>query len=113
VQFDGAYMFRYSPRPGTPAADMEQVPKDVSGARLEKLIEVQNEIGASRNAAQEGREFEVLVEGVSPKNPELLQGYTRCFRMAHFKGELEKLKGETVTVCATGGHLWGISAEIV
>lgn len=113
VKFDGAYMFRYSPRPGTPAADMEQVPAELSGKRLEKLIEIQNLIGADRNKAQVGREFEVMVEGQSPKNPEMLKGYTPCFRMAHFKGDLNLLKGETVTVKAISGHLWGVTAEIV
>ena len=113
VRFDGAYMFRYSPRPGTPAAEMEQVPHKVSGARLEQLIAMQNEIGAENNRALIGREFEVLVEGRSPKNPEMLRGYTRCFRMAHFPGDEEKLRGETVAVRAVDGHLWGISAEVV
>ena len=55
----------------------------------------------------------MLVEGRSPKNPEMLRGYTRCFRMAHFPGDEETLKGETVTVRAVGGHLWGISATLV
>ena len=113
VGFDGAYMFRYSPRPGTPAADMEQVPKEVSGKRLEKLIAVQNERGAERNKQQVGREFEVLVEGVSEKDNTKLKGYTRCFRMAHFLGDIEKYRGELVTVKAIDGHLWGITAELV
>lgn len=113
IKFDGAYMFRYSPRPGTPAADMEQVPKEVSRDRLEALIAVQNKIGSACNKAQVGREFEVMVEGLSPKNDKMLKGYTRCFRMAHFPGDLDKLKGETVTVKAVDGYLWGIAAELV
>lgn len=113
VRFDGAYMFRYSPRPGTPAADMEQVPKEISRDRLEELIAVQNKIGTEQNRQQIGREFEVMVEGLSPKNPDMLQGYTRCFRMTHFKGDLDRLQGETVTVKATDGYLWGITAELV
>lgn len=113
IRFDGAYMFRYSPRPGTPAADMEQVPAEASRARLQKLIEVQNAIGGERNRELVGRELKVLVEGRSRKNPEMLQGYTPCFRMAHFKGDAQKLKGETVPVRVVDGHRWGVSAEVV
>ena len=112
VRYDGAYMFRYSPRPGTPAADMPQVPKETAEWRLKKLIEVQTQITVERNEELVGKEFEVLVEGASPKDPDRLQGYTRCFRMAHFPGDPCRLAGELVTVRATGAHLWGLSAVL-
>ena len=112
VRFDGAYMFRYSPRPGTPAAEMEQVPEQTSAARLQGLIAVQNRITVQRNEEQVGKEFEVLVEGRSPKDPGMLQGYTRCFRMVHFPGD-ERMKGALATVRATEPHLWGLSAKAV
>jgi tRNA-2-methylthio-N6-dimethylallyladenosine synthase len=107
-RFDGAYMFKYSPRPGTPAAEMEQVAPAVADARLQELIRLQSEITLERNAEMVGREFEVLVEGPSPKNPGLLQGYSRCFRMLHFEGRPEWV-GELVSVRATDSHLWGLS----
>ncbi len=113
IRFDGAYMFRYSPRPGTPAADMEQVDRKVAGDRLEKLIAIQNQITSEKNLAAVGREFEVMVEGASTKNPNMLQGYTRCFRMAHFPGDADKLRGEIVNIKAESGHLWGISAKLI
>jgi tRNA-2-methylthio-N6-dimethylallyladenosine synthase len=112
-RFDGAFMFRYSPRPGTPAADMEQVPLEVSKARLEKLIALQNGISCEINESLVGIEFEVLVEGPTPKNPGLLQGYSRCFRMIHFAGDLDKLRGETVMVRTTQSHMWGFHGEII
>ncbi len=112
-RFDGAFMFRYSPRPGTPAAEMDQVPVEVSKARLEKLIQIQNAISCEVNESLVGQEFEVLVEGPTPKNPGLLQGYSRCFRMIHFAGDVDKLRGETVTVRTTQSHLWGFHGEIV
>ena len=112
TRFDGAYMFRYSPRPGTPAAEMEQVPKATSKARLEKLIEVQTEISVERNQEQVGKVFEVLVEGPSPKDASMLQGYTRCFRMVHFPCDAHRLKGETVGVRAESGHLWGLRGTL-
>lgn len=112
VRFDGAYMFRYSPRPGTPAAEMIQVPAETSARRLQKLIELQNAITVEQNEAQIGQRFEVLAEGPSPKDPSKLQGYTRCFRMVHFPGDA-RLTGELVSVEATGAHLWGLSAKLV
>jgi tRNA-2-methylthio-N6-dimethylallyladenosine synthase len=112
-RFDGAFMFRYSPRPGTPAAEMDQVPIEISKARLEKLIQIQNAISCEINESLVGQEFEVLVEGPTPKNPGLLQGYSRCFRMIHFAGDADQLRGETVTVRTTQSHLWGFYGEII
>jgi tRNA-2-methylthio-N6-dimethylallyladenosine synthase len=109
-QFDGAYMFKYSPRPGTPAAEMTQVDPQVADDRLQKLIQTQNAITLRRNEACVGRTFEVLVEGPSPKNPGLYQGYSRCFRMLHFPAKPE-WAGEVVPVQATNSHLWGLSGE--
>lgn len=112
VRFDGAYMFAYSPRPGTPAADMEQVPQALKKARLQKMIDMQNVISCEKNAACIGQTYEVLVEGPSPKNPKRLQGYTRQFRMMHFDGAPE-LHGQLVMVEATESHLWGLSGRLV
>jgi tRNA-2-methylthio-N6-dimethylallyladenosine synthase len=111
VRFDGAYMFIYSPRPGTPASDMEQLPMHVRKSRLDRLIQLQNAISGERNREAVGREFEVLVEGPSPKDPSRLQGYSREFKMMHFPGPAD-LTGQIVRVVATGGHLWGLSGEL-
>jgi tRNA-2-methylthio-N6-dimethylallyladenosine synthase len=112
LRFDGAYMFIYSPRPGTPAAEMEQVPQSVKKERLDRLIALQNRITCEINANLVGGEFEVLVEGRSPKNPDVLQGYTREFKMMHFPGSVE-LTGQPVRVRATESHLWGLKGELV
>jgi tRNA-2-methylthio-N6-dimethylallyladenosine synthase len=112
LRFDGAYMFIYSPRPGTPAAEMEQVPQSVKKERLDRLIALQNRITCEINADLVGGEFEVLVEGRSPKNPDVLQGYTREFKMMHFPGSVE-LTGQPVRVRATESHLWGLKGELV
>jgi tRNA-2-methylthio-N6-dimethylallyladenosine synthase len=111
VRFDGAFMFAYSIRPGTKAAEMAQVPQPVKKARLDHLIEVQNQISLEINESLVGREFEVLVEGPSPKNAGMLQGFSREFKMIHFVGD-PGLKGELVTVRATESHLWGLSARL-
>lgn len=111
IRFDGAYMFIYSPRPGTPAADMEQLPLALKKERLSRLIELQNSITCEINEALVGKMFEVLVEGPSPKNPGSLQGYSREFKMMHFTGD-PSLIGRLVQVKATESHIWGLRGEV-
>lgn len=110
TRFDGAFMFHYSTRPGTPAAEMDQVPQDVKMARLHRLIELQNGITIEKNQQQVGKVLEVLAEGPSPKNPALLQGYSREFRMVHFPGPAE-WRGSLVPVRIVEGKLWGLVGE--
>lgn len=112
VRFDGAYMFIYSTRPGTPAAGMEQVPYPVKQERLRRLVELQNQIAFEQNVPLAGSELEVLVEGTSPKNPEMLQGYSREFKMVHFRGGAD-LIGQLVKVEATEPHRWGFVGQLL
>lgn len=112
VRFDGAYMFIYSPRPGTPAGDMEQLALHVRKSRMDRLKDLQTSITVERNKEQIGKVFEVLVEGPSPKNSDMLQGYSREFRMMHFAGPAS-LAGQVVQVEAISGHLWGLSGQLV
>lgn len=113
IRFDGAYMFAYSPRPDTPAAVLDaQVPEPVKKERLNAMIAMQTEITVESNTAVLGQTFEVLVEGRSPKNPDRLQGYTRCWRMMHFSGPAEWV-GQLVQVRADSAHLWGLSGTAV
>ena len=112
IRFDGAYMFAYSIRPGTVAGDRDdQVPAGVKKARLNRLIELQNRITVENNARWIGREVEVLVEGPSPKNPEVLQGYSREFRMVHFPGPPSRA-GRLARVRVVGSALWGLKGEL-
>lgn len=112
IRFDGAYMFIYSPRPGTPAAEMTQLPLPVRKDRMYRLMEVQNPITLENNEAWVGREMEVLVEGPCPKKPGLLQGLSQEFRMCHFEGPAE-LTGRLAMVRATSAHPWGMTCELV
>lgn len=111
-RFDGAYMFIYSPRPGTPAADMEQLPLALKKERLNTLIDLQRVVTQEINDSLVGQTFEVLVEGVSPRNPNVLQGYSREWRMMHFAGDASQV-GQLVKVKATEGHHWGLAGTIV
>lgn len=90
-------MFIYSPRPDTPASDMEQVPLDVKKQRMARLKQVQDSITVEANKSKVGQVFEVLREGPSDKHPGRLQGYSRDFRKMHFDGD-SNLKGQLVQV---------------
>jgi tRNA-2-methylthio-N6-dimethylallyladenosine synthase len=78
VRFDQAYMFMYSPRAGTPAADRlpDDVPADVKKTRLQRLIALQEEIAAEKNAARVGATFEVMIEGAAKRPEGSLMGRT-------------------------------------
>ena len=102
VGYDNLFAFRYSPRPRTPAAEFpDQVPEADKARRLSRLLEVANAVGARKNAALEGREMEILVDGVSKKDPRELSGRTRCNRVVNFDGWERRLYGELVRVRIT------------
>lgn len=76
AQFDFAYMYQYSERPGTLAARRyaDDIPADVKGRRLQEIISLQNSISKQKNAALVGQVCKVLVEGVSKKSDEDYKG---------------------------------------
>jgi tRNA-2-methylthio-N6-dimethylallyladenosine synthase len=111
VRFDGAYMFAYSPRPGTPAHGWEgELPRDIIVERLNRLIALQNRISVEKNQALEGREFEVLVEGPSDEGEGLYTGHTRQNKTCHLPGH-PGLVGKTVRVRAVRAAQWGFFGE--
>ena len=90
IGFDGCFIYRYSPRPGTKADSMDgQVPDNVKQERLEELLELQRKTSAVKNEKFFGREVEVLVEEVSKKDPSSLYGRTRLDKNVVFKGRKE------------------------
>jgi len=102
VGFDGAFTFVYSPRAGTEAAAMpDQVPDEVKRERIKHLVEVVQRIAATRNAARIGLVEEVLVEGPSRTEPELLRGRTRRNTTVNFAGGAEPGDLVPVTIEAT------------
>ncbi len=78
VGFDSAFMFKYSERPGTLASRTmpDNVPEDVKIERLNRMIALQNELSAESNRRDIGREFDVLVEGISKRSADQLVGRT-------------------------------------
>jgi tRNA-2-methylthio-N6-dimethylallyladenosine synthase len=102
IRYDNVFAFRYSRRPGTPAAEMaDQVPDEVKADRNTRLLEVATRVGAEKSRALEGRAVEVLVDGVSRKNPREATGRTRCNRVVNFDPEGQSLHGAVVTVSIT------------
>jgi tRNA-2-methylthio-N6-dimethylallyladenosine synthase len=87
VQFDSAYVFKYSPRKDTPAAAMpDQVPVEVREERHARLLQAVTEIGQARLQRLVGQTAQVLVEGPSRKNPARLEGRTRSNQIVVFEG---------------------------
>ncbi len=75
VRFDNSFVFKYSPRPGTPSAEWEDdVPAGEKDRRDKVLLADQDEIGVAQNEAWVGREAEVLVEGPSLRNAQMWSG---------------------------------------
>ena len=103
VHYDSAFMFKYSERPGTYASKHlpDDVPEEVKIRRLNELIALQTEISAQQNKKDEGREFDVLVEGFSKRSREQLCGRTEQNKMVVFDKAGHHI-GETVRVRITG-----------
>lgn len=87
VRFDSAFTFVYSPRRGTEAAEMpDQVPDEVKGDRIGRLVDVVQRIARERNELRIGRVEEVLVEGASRTDPTTMRGRTRRNTTVNFTG---------------------------
>ncbi len=94
VAFDNAYIFKYSSRRDTPAADMpDQVPQTVREERNQRLLTLVNEIAARKYDEFIGRQVQILVEGPSKKNAARYTGRTRCNRIVLFDGN-ERHRGQ-------------------
>ncbi|MGA2281936.1 MAG: MiaB/RimO family radical SAM methylthiotransferase [Verrucomicrobiota bacterium] len=101
VEFDNAYIFKYSQRRDTPAAAMPgQVPLKTREERNHRLLKTINEIGRRKYDAFVGRQTQILVEGPSRKNPARLTGRTRCNKIVVFEGS-ERHRGQLMDVKIT------------
>lgn len=87
VEFDNAYIFKYSQRKDTPAAELPgQLPHPVKEERNARLLAQVNEIGARHYEGYVGRQVEILVEGPSKKNASRMMGRTRTNKIVLFDG---------------------------
>lgn len=107
ARFAAAFTFQYSPRPGTPAAELDgQIPKDVVRQRYQKLIELQDAISWEANTALVGQEVELLVavgEGRKDAATSRMSGRARDGRLVHFTpGDAPVRPGDIVVTTITG-----------
>ena len=114
VGYDSAFMFKYSERPGTYASKHlpDDVPEEEKIRRLNELIALQTEISAQQNKKDEGKEFDVLVEGFSKRSREQLCGRTEQNKMVVFAKQGHHI-GETVRVRITGSTSATLLGETV
>jgi tRNA-2-methylthio-N6-dimethylallyladenosine synthase len=97
-QYDGLYIFKYSERPGTPAASLaDDVSPEEKTARFLALERLQREIQNQVYASYVGREVSVLVEGESARSAEDLTGHSTCHKVVNFRGA-SHLMGQVVKV---------------
>jgi tRNA-2-methylthio-N6-dimethylallyladenosine synthase len=102
VGYDNVFVFRYSPRPGTPAATMpDQVAADVKAERNARLLDVTTRVAQERSRRRLGETVEVLVDGAAKKHAGELAGRTRCNRIVNFDGQGRVVIGDLAHVRVT------------
>ncbi len=111
LQFDNSFIFRYSKRMNTPAAEMDgQLPERLKEERNQELLRIQSEIAVPKNAALIGTRQEILCSGPSKTNKERLSGRTTQNKIVIFDGDRERMTGEIFEVKiedSTGFTLFG------
>jgi tRNA-2-methylthio-N6-dimethylallyladenosine synthase len=116
ADFDSAYTFIFSPREGTRAADMTDdfVSDEVIGDRFARLKDVLDRSALRHHEAREGLVEEVLVEGPSRRNDQMLSGRTRQGKLIHFAVTAESLRpGALVRVRVTHGAPYHLLGDLV
>ena len=113
VGYESAYTFIYSPREGTPAAQMkDNVPMEVKKERLQRLNNLVNELSAEAMKKYHDEVVEVLVEGESKNNPDVLAGYTSKNKLVNFTGPKTAI-GKIVKVKITEAKTWSLNGEMI
>lgn len=111
VEFDNAFLFKYSPRKDTPAAAMpDQIPQELIEERHARLLDLVNEIGSRKYAMLVERSMQILVEGPSRKNAARLMGRTRCNRIVLFEGS-DRHRGQIMDVKVTRAGLFTLYGD--
>ena len=113
AQYDLAFTFLYSVRKGTVAENMDNhINEDVKKDRFDRLLAVVNEAATKTAQVYQDKVVEVLVEGVSKKNPEYMMGRNRQNKLVNFKGT-EDLIGKLVNVKITEPKSFSLNGEMI
>ncbi len=113
IRFDYAFLYKYSPRKGTSAADFDQqIPEEERLKRLQEIIEVQSTITTQKYKEQMGKVKRVLVERVSKKDDQEVAGKSEDFKMVIFPGS-KSLIGQYVDVQITSAIGWTLKGKRV
>jgi len=111
VEFQNAFIFKYSIRRDTPAATMpNQVPQPVKEERNARLLALVNEIGARKYRECVGQQVQILVEGPSKKNPARMMGRTRTNKIVVFDGS-QRHRGQLMEVKVTRAGSFTLHAD--
>ena len=112
VRFDALFTFIYSPRPGTPAAKLDDpMPREEKLQNFNRLVELQNQISAQKHAAYLGSVQRCLVDGLCEDGEWTLTARTPGNRLVRLKGP-EDLIGQFVPVKITGANTWSLFGEL-
>jgi len=113
VRYDSIFSFIYSPRGGTPAAEMPKAASDEEiKERFERLLAVQNDISLEINSSQVGQVQSVLVEGVSKNNPQTMTGRNYANKIVNFPRD-DSLSGKIINVKITAAQTWILQGEVI
>ena len=114
IQFDGIFAFKYSKRPYTKALTMDgHLDEAIKGTRLAEILKQQDEITYAKNRTLEGKALEVLVEGQSETNKEMLTGRTRTNKIVNFPAKGTNLTGSFVYVKVIESKRHSLYGEII
>ena len=112
VRFDALFTFLYSPRPGTPAAKLDDpMPREEKLQNFNRLVELQNQISAQKHAAYLGSVQRCLVDGLCEDGEWTLTARTPGNRLVRLNGP-EDLIGQFVPVKITGANTWSLFGEL-
>ena len=113
VRYDMIYSFIYSPRKGTPAAEMEdQIASEIKSERFDRLLKTQNDISYEINQKMLGKTVRVLCDGSSKNNPKVMNGRTEGNKIVLFDGNPSD-EGEYLNIKITKADTFALYGEIV
>jgi len=109
VRYEALFTFIYSPRPGTPAAELpDPTTKEEKNRRFDRLLAVQNAISEEKHKALIGKTFRVLVDG---RDGDKLTARTDGGRLVRLDGD-DALLGQFITVTITDASTWSLAGEV-